>query len=595
MIKKGLFLFLLLSAFSWLHAQSITVKSFKALTNDMTAASRDGKRIDQNGDVAALIKVVTTQHGFTFEGGALGIVDTKQENGEIWVWVPHGLRKMTVKHQQLGVLRDYFFPVEIEAERTYEMILVTGKVETVVSPVVTQQFLVFNVNPKDAKVTVDGMPWPVRDGVASKLVDFGEHNYSVEAFDHHADAGKVVVNDPDDKVVIDITLKKAYGFVKIEGDKQLLSQASIYIDNANGAEALNTPMKVSSGKHRVQVVHPLYKPYEQQCTVGDGETYTVKVDLAANFAIITLEVDDDAELWVDGENKGVRQWTGPLLEGRHTVICRKTDCHESTQVITVNESLNGQTMILNAPTPITGRLVVNSTPAMATLFIDGKEEKETPIQINEIAIGEHTLRLQKEGYLPLTRRFVIEADKTLSIDLEMVEKPVAQTNPSKPTSDNAFRDHPLFVTANVAYNPVVMSYGISVGTLKKIGWFVSLMSNFVFDAMRYSATADADGLVNGEWPGYTGNYSKTRISLLGGVTMRLVEPLYARVGLGYGMQVLSCYTNDSSLIRWPEGSTNGLDLAVGLQLKLNRFTFSIDGASTNFKTLEFRAGMGLCF
>ena len=53
------------------------MKSFKALHMDLTASSLEGKRVDQNGDVAALIKVVTTETGFVFEGGTLGIVDTK--------------------------------------------------------------------------------------------------------------------------------------------------------------------------------------------------------------------------------------------------------------------------------------------------------------------------------------------------------------------------------------------------------------------------------------------------------------------------------------------------------------------------------------
>ena len=50
-------------------------------------------------------------------------MDTKQQVSEIWVWVPKASRKITIKHPQLGQLRDYFFPTEIEAERTYEMVL----------------------------------------------------------------------------------------------------------------------------------------------------------------------------------------------------------------------------------------------------------------------------------------------------------------------------------------------------------------------------------------------------------------------------------------------------------------------------------------
>lgn len=146
-MKKLSLLIIILSFGLLAQAQSISVKTFRALPTDMTASSLEGKRIDQNGDVAALIKVVTTQTGFTFEGGTLGIVDTKQRNGEIWVWVPRASRKITILHQQLGVLRDYRFPVDIESERTYEMVLTTAKVETVIKEEVHQQYLVFQVSP----------------------------------------------------------------------------------------------------------------------------------------------------------------------------------------------------------------------------------------------------------------------------------------------------------------------------------------------------------------------------------------------------------------------------------------------------------------
>ena len=397
-------------------AQNISVKSFKALPMDMTASSLEGKRLDQNGDVAALIKVMTTETGFAFEGGTLGIVDTQQRVGEIWVWVPRSSRKITILHQQLGGLRDYRYPIEIEAERTYEMVLVTGKVETIIQQTATEQFLVFNVTPKDAMVTVNNVPWPVVDGVAQKLVDFGEYEYRIEASDYHSDAGKVMVNDPDNKVVQPVTLKPAFGFLKIEGDNGLLFQSSIYIDNANGAEALRTAVKLGSGNHKVRVIHPKYKPYEKTVTIADNETNTLNVNLNANFSTVTLKVDDDAEIFVNNERKGIRSWTGDLEAGNYTIDCRKANHRPSSEKKTITENMSGETFTLQPPTPITGSLVVSSNPPMAKITIDGKQVGETPMRLNSILIGEHTLRLEKEGCAPLAKTITIEEGKTLSLD-----------------------------------------------------------------------------------------------------------------------------------------------------------------------------------
>ena len=127
-------LFLILSLFLGLMANAqnnISVASFKLLPNDMTANLQGTSRIDQNGHTCALIKVVTTQTGFTFDVGIMGITDTEQKAGEIWVWVPFGVKHISIGHPTLGFLRDYYFPCSVEEARTYEMVLITGTVETI--------------------------------------------------------------------------------------------------------------------------------------------------------------------------------------------------------------------------------------------------------------------------------------------------------------------------------------------------------------------------------------------------------------------------------------------------------------------------------
>ncbi|PGH37804.1 MAG: PEGA domain-containing protein, partial [Candidatus Nephrothrix sp. EaCA] len=87
---------------------------------------------DQNGDVCALIKAVTTETGFDWDGDQLGIVKTLQKKGEIWIYVPFGAKRITISHAALGVLRNYAYPLNIEKAAVYEMALTTGKVVTVV-------------------------------------------------------------------------------------------------------------------------------------------------------------------------------------------------------------------------------------------------------------------------------------------------------------------------------------------------------------------------------------------------------------------------------------------------------------------------------
>jgi hypothetical protein len=65
-------LFVSLIFFQSLSAQHINVESFKKLENDMDARVHHPKRA-QNGEVAALIKIVTTDIGFTSDDSSLAI------------------------------------------------------------------------------------------------------------------------------------------------------------------------------------------------------------------------------------------------------------------------------------------------------------------------------------------------------------------------------------------------------------------------------------------------------------------------------------------------------------------------------------------
>lgn len=154
---------LLLCAALQLSAQDkITVESFRLLENDLTANIEGTKRIDLNTQQpAALIKVVTSETGFHFDGGLLGIVgDNVQRVGEIWVYVPPKSKKISIHHQQYGVLRDYYYPIPIEAGRTYEMVLKMSKAEksksvsaTPVPVEKTSEHLVFKGVPIDGALS----------------------------------------------------------------------------------------------------------------------------------------------------------------------------------------------------------------------------------------------------------------------------------------------------------------------------------------------------------------------------------------------------------------------------------------------------------
>ena len=335
MKTKIIILMMMLMGWMGLSAQGISVTSFKPLPNDLTANLAGTQVKDQNGEVAALIKVVTTQTGFTFEGGMAGIVKTKQEAGEIWVYVPHGIQKITIKHPQLGVLRNYYFPCAIDAARTYEMILASGEVRTVVTQDAGGSFLALTVEPKNAVVYIDGeLLGSDGSGDYIKPLPYGEHQYRIEANGYSTDAGVVTIGK--EKKVLNIKLQSALATLTVNsttpGTKIYVNEQLRGTDSWSGS--------VPAGMYIIEGRLDSHRSQKMSVTVAKQEQKAATLP-ALEPIVGSLEVSYKpigAEVWLDGKQLGASpDLFRNILVGSHSLLIKKTGCAEHRETITIAE------------------------------------------------------------------------------------------------------------------------------------------------------------------------------------------------------------------------------------------------------------------
>ena len=190
------------------------------------------------------------------------------------------------------------------------------------------------------------------------------------------------------------------------------------------------------------------------------------------------------------------------------------------------------------------------------------------------------------------------------IDLTPADNPVWRLRDSiakatVPADRNAptQRERKAFVTLNAALSPEPQfSFGFSVGQVKRLGWFVSVMSNGNFEGFSSAGDCDRDGYVEGGYlMQYSGVTSKMRLSVMAGGLMRIAGPLYARVGVGYGIRTLRWKTVDEEWYRNTAFCHRGVDLSAGLQLHLGRFVATAEAVTTRFQSVEAKVGVGMTF
>lgn len=409
--KLFITIILLLSAALVSNAQELGVVSFEKLPNDM--APRVNNVRDMNGDLCALLKIETSATGFHFQGF---VEKTEQQVGEIYVYVTPGIRFLTIKHQQLGVLRNYEFPQAIESGCVYAMKLVHGKVETKVTPGITHNYLIIRTKVPTSKIYINGEY--AGKGECNKYLPIAqEHTYKVEAPLYHTATGTVRLK-ADAKTDMNVELKPAFGYLQISTTPE--QGASIEI---NGEEYSSptpfTTTPLASGKYTIQAFRQMYKTATVEAVVEDGKTTKVDIPLQPNFGELSVNASDaDDEIYVDNALRAKGRWSGKLDAGVHRIEVKKDKHHTYTTTVELSA---GQTIAKNieALKPIVGSLNINSTPMDATITIDGKNYGTTPNVIPDMLIGRHAITLAKQGYSPLHQTVNVEEGKMAEYTFEL--------------------------------------------------------------------------------------------------------------------------------------------------------------------------------
>ena len=428
------FLFLLLLVL-WLipaHSQELTVKSFVANTSDLSASTHERK--DLNGNSCALVKVQLATSGAQFSPNVMGNVEYKVN--EYWVYLPTMNKHLEVKHPSF-LTKDVVFAdygVKLEPKTTYSLILTMpeGGTDT---QVITSQYLLFNVEPADAIVEVNGEVWTNTDGVSRKFVPFGEYSYSVEASNYHTYSGTVTVNDPNNKTIVNVNLKPAFGSVKIPYSEALVG-TTVYIDNQMVGNVPYVGNTIPSGKHQVRLVRPMYKALEQEIEVRDGETTEFSPALTANFSTVTLSVENGAQIYVNDELKGSGSWTGRLEYGECNIKTQKDGHRPQTKIYTISVAQNNKKIKLAPPTPIYGSVHIDVLPDMSEVYIDNEKVGTTPLFLQKkILVGKHQIEVKKSGYLTWVDSITVEENKPYEIKDKELQKASVYTPPLT-TTDN---------------------------------------------------------------------------------------------------------------------------------------------------------------
>ena len=358
---KKLYL-ILLSVFALLNtvvAQKLSVESFVLAPTDLTAQTEGRK--DLNGDACALVKISFVGDVADVEGNV--IKPLVRRNNETWAFMTQESRQMKVVTKDYLPLMVTFGDYGIEklqSNRTY--VLTLTKPSGAQEPVdAGGNFYAISVQPKDAKVTIDGvLQASSSDGEYSAMLAYGSHTYKVEAGGYISKSGSFTIGKGD-MTPISVSLVSALATLNVSCPTPAVS---LYVDKKSvGSLPWNGNLK--EGMHLLEVRKDGYRSQQKTIQLAQQQKLDVAFDalsaIQGNLSVNFKPFGSD--VYVDGVKVGQspRVFNGVLV-GNHNVEIRKSGYSTSRQTVMISE---GQTA------SISGSLTSSASSSNANVLSSG--------------------------------------------------------------------------------------------------------------------------------------------------------------------------------------------------------------------------------
>lgn len=266
-IKLLLVISLFFAATATEAQNKIQVTSFNRMETDVTARITAPQR-DQNGEVCALIRIVTTEKDLMFEPDALGIVSRENKPGEIWLYIPRGARRISIMHDKFGVLRNYFYPDIIEKATVYEMEIQIGDGTQQTPANTNTQLIVMRPDPATANIYIDDEKVPTENGLFTATMKKGTHTYRVESPMYAPEAG--VIDLGSEQKIMSVTLKPRFGYLEIFSLPE--QDAKVFINNELAGQTPYKSDRMPLQEYRIRIEKDFFFPMDSTITIFAGKT-----------------------------------------------------------------------------------------------------------------------------------------------------------------------------------------------------------------------------------------------------------------------------------------------------------------------------------
>ena len=276
--------------------------------------------------------------------------------------------------------------------------------------------LVITIEPEPEEMSLSGFPAPLSLW-GSELVLPGTYQLEAHKTGYRPLHEEIDINRGE-------TPERSFSFVELPGLLRLGSQPQtdlrLYVDGTETKLKEQGKAEISRGTHQLRIETERFLVHEEKIEIeGFGKQQDLNIILQPAWAAITvLSQPKGAEIKIDGVVVGATPLQTDILQGQHELqlnkqgfkpVAFKHNVVAGTDVIIEDIQLQ----------PVDGVLSLTSTPAGASILLDGEFQGATPMNLSLIANIEHKLVLTKAGFAKKDLSITLKPEQERAIDVKL--------------------------------------------------------------------------------------------------------------------------------------------------------------------------------
>lgn len=273
--------------------------------------------------------------------------------------------------------------------------------------------VLFSVAPPGTDINIDGgLQLQFGDRY---LLRSGAFTIALSAPGHYPQQHQLVVTD-EPQQRFEYSLQRLPGLLNISSEPA----GRVLIDDEEVGDTPLRQLPVAAGEHELRLLAPRYLPYREQITVtGMEQVQDFEFALEPAWGNISIDsVPPGATILVDGEPAGATPASVEILQGTHQLSLELTGFRRWDNELAVTAGID-QSFGPITLQPADGRLQLGSTPAAASVTVDGEYRGQTPLLLELEPGRAHRVAIFKAGHSSANRTVSLEpgAEETLHVSL----------------------------------------------------------------------------------------------------------------------------------------------------------------------------------